>query len=159
VKQAEWKCEVEYSIYQQLKDCKTYATCYEKGSRFLKLSYEKGPTLYQCLEQGVVINPEVIEEVESAREFARKQGLNPRDIHLGNVIFQDGHAKIIDVSEYRKSGNDYRWEHLVEGYYKFYSFIEGRKIPTFLLETVKKLYKQEEELERFFTKLKDLLPL
>lgn len=158
VKEAEWKCEVEYSIYEQLKGCKTYAVCFEKGPNFLRLSYEKGPTLYECLEQGVVINSEVIEEVEQAREYARKQGLNPRDIHLENVIFQDGHAKIIDVSEYRKSGNDYRWEHLVEGYHRFYSLIEGRQIPTLLIETVKKLYKQEEDLVKFFTKLKDYLP-
>ncbi|MCH5586659.1 serine/threonine protein kinase [Shimazuella sp. AN120528] len=158
VEEAEWKCEVEFSIYEQLKDCMTYATCYEKGPNFLKLSYEKGPTLYQCLEQGIVINPEVIEEVEQAREYARKQGLNPRDIHLENVIFQEGHAKIIDVAEYRKSGNDYRWEHLVEGYHLFYTLIEGRQIPTFLIETVKKLYKQEEDLVQFFSKLKDLSP-
>ncbi|MXQ55169.1 serine/threonine protein kinase [Shimazuella alba] len=157
VDQAVHKCEVEYSIYEQLKDCKTYAVCYEKGPNFLKLSYEKGPTLYQCLEQGVEINPEVIEEVEAAREYARQKGLNPRDIHLGNVIFQDGHAKIIDVSEYRKSGNDNRWEHLVEGYHMFYSYIKGMKIPTFLIETVKKLYKQEEDIARFFTRLRDLL--
>jgi hypothetical protein len=158
VDEAKHKCEIEYNIYQELKDCKTFATCYEQGSNFLKLSYEQGPTLYQCLEEGIVINPEVIEEVEAARSYARTKGLNPRDIHLSNVIFQQGHAKLIDVSEYRETGNDYRWEHLVEGYHLFYSLIQGRKIPTMLLEAVKKLYKQEAEIEKFFAKLREMTP-
>jgi hypothetical protein len=66
--------------------------------------------------------------------------LNPRDIHLKNVLLQDGHAKIIDVSEYVKPGNDGRWDHLVQSYHLYYPYIAGRKIPVWMLEMVKRAY-------------------
>ncbi|SFI96676.1 hypothetical protein [Thermoflavimicrobium dichotomicum] len=134
------KLENEYKVYQQLGDSPYFCVCYSKGSRFLVLSYEQGPTLYECLEQGIVIPEQVIIDVEQARAYVRKVGLNPRDIHLKNIIMQNGRAKLIDVSEYIREGNDGRWEHLLQAYELFYPLIRGKRIPHWIIELVKRLY-------------------
>lgn len=134
------KKNVEYQVYQRLGDCEFFATCYAQGENYLRLSYETGPTLYQCLEQGIVIPKQIIIDVEDACRYARKKGLNPRDIHLKNVLFQNGRAKLIDVSEYMTPGNDYRWQYLVQGYEQYYPLIKGKKIPTWMIELVKNAY-------------------
>jgi hypothetical protein len=137
------KKTAEYEVYQRLQESSFFATCFAQGGNYLCLSYEAGPTLYQCLEEGIVIPPQVIDDVAAACHFARERGLNPRDIHLKNVILQHGRAKLLDVSEYMKPGNDRRWEYLVTGYQHFYSLISGKKVPTWLIERVKNAYYQQ----------------
>lgn len=132
--------ENEYTAYRRLGRSPYFPVCYGEGSFYLVLSYEEGPTLYDCLVQGIPIPEQVIDDVEKARVYARQVGLNPRDIHLKNVLLQKGHAKLLDVSEYVKAGNDGRWDHLVQAYRNFYSLIEGRPIPVWLIEMVKKAY-------------------
>jgi hypothetical protein len=134
------KKEKEWTVYQKLGNCPFYARCYGYGDHYLILSHESGPTLYECLELGIVIPERVIRDVEEAVDCARCQGLNPRDIHLKNVLLQKGRAKLIDVSEYMEPGRDRRWEHLVEAYYVCYPYIRGRKIPKWLMERVKRAY-------------------
>lgn len=146
----------EATVYERLGSHPNFCHCLGQGEHYLILSYEEGPTLYQCLEEGIVIPEQIIKEVEEARQFARTKGLNPRDVHLKNVILQDGHAKVVDVSEYLKEGNDLRWDHLIEGYHRYYPFIRGRKIPTWMIEFVKKRYytlAPESSISDFFLSL------
>lgn len=153
------KIDQEFKVYEMLGDSPYFARCYGKGENYLLLSYEQGPTLYECLHEGIEIPEQAVLDVEKGREEAREKGLNPRDIHLKNVILQQGRAKLLDVSEYLKPGNDKRWDHLVEGYYELYPLIRGRKIPAWLMESVKMMYKHNRssfsvrELGRKFIKL------
>ncbi|SMO59488.1 serine/threonine protein kinase [Melghirimyces algeriensis] len=130
----------EYEVYLRLHGSPYFPICFGMDDSFLVLSYEQGPTLYDCLAEGIFIPESVIEEVEQARTDARNRNLNPRDIHLKNILLQNGHAKLLDVSEYLKDGNDKRWEHLVQGYRLFYPMVAGRKIPVNLIEQVKNAY-------------------
>ncbi len=132
--------ENEYAAYRRLGRSPYFPVCYGKGDFYLVLSYEEGPTLYDCLVQRISIPEQVIDDVEKARTHARQVGLNPRDIHLKNVLLQKGRAKLLDVSEYVKPGNDGRWDHLVQAYRHFYSLIEGRPIPVWFIEKVKRAY-------------------
>ncbi|PTX55141.1 hypothetical protein C8P63_12121 [Melghirimyces profundicolus] len=135
----------EYTVYRRLGQSDYFPVCFGMEDHFLVLSYEKGPTLYDCLIEGIPIPENVIREVDEARDYVRSRGLNPRDIHLKNVLLQDGHVKLLDVSEYLKPGNDGRWDHLVQGYRLFYPWIEGRKIPISLIEQVKQAYYDQVE--------------
>ncbi|MFC7441225.1 serine/threonine protein kinase [Laceyella putida] len=157
------KKEQEQQVYERLGDSPYFAKLKGSGARHLALSYEPGPTLYQCLEQGIIIPEQVIEQVEEARRYARSKGLNPRDIHLKNVILQGNKAKVIDVSEYLNPGNDQRWDHLVEGYHLFYSLIRGKKLPAWLIEAVKNIYLQQQgssfHLQEFGKKIMNLFGL
>ncbi len=154
-----YKIDQEFKVYQMLGDSPYFARCNGRGENYLLLSYEQGPTLYECLREGIEIPEQAVLDVEKGREEARKKGLNPRDIHLKNVILQQGRAKLMDVSEYLKPGNDKRWDYLVEGYYELYPLIRGRKIPAWLMESVKMMYKHNRssfsvgELGRKFIKL------
>ncbi|RXT04534.1 serine/threonine protein kinase [Ammoniphilus sp. CFH 90114] len=140
------KKEIEESVYLRIKESTFFPQYYGKGDNYIVLSLEKGITLYDCLIQGIPIPKQAIEEVEVAREFVRLQGLNPRDIHLKNILLQDdGHAKVIDVSEYAKEGNDNRWEHLLWAYDHIYPMIEGVSIPSWVLDTIKQWYKRMDQ--------------
>ncbi|CAJ1314968.1 serine/threonine protein kinase [Paenibacillus sp. PK4536] len=147
------KIQSEVFVYERLAGSPYFPTCYGRGTNYLVMSYEEGPTLQDCLLQGIEVPEQVILDVEAAREYVRSIGLNPRDIHLKNVIVQNGHAKVIDVSEYIQKGDDKRWDHLVWAYYQFYSRISGKSIPSWVLDTVKNWYsrlgKTNIDLEEF----------
>lgn len=139
------KVKVEANVYQKLGDSPFFAKCYASYDDFLVLSYEEGRTLFDCVLQGIHIPEKVIHDVEDARDYVRSKGLNPRDIHLKNILLQNGRAKILDVSEYVLPGNDYRWEHLKKGYEEYYHLIDGKSVPFWLAETVRKWYNQRDK--------------
>jgi predicted Ser/Thr protein kinase len=136
------KIEKEAKVYQALKGSPYFSTCYAVTDRYLVLSFESGVTLYDCILQGITIPAQVMKDVEKAREFAREQGLNPRDIHFKNILLQNGSAKVIDVSEYLEPGNDLRFEHLKMAYDQYYHLIKGKAVPVWIVETIRKWYNQ-----------------
>ena len=136
------KVEIEANVYRILGDSPYFSTCFASYDKFLVLGYEEGITLFDCILQGIHIPHQVVDDVEEAREYVRSKGLNPRDIHLKNILLQNGRAKIIDVSEYMKPGNDFRWEHLKMAYEQYYPIIDGNPVPFRLVDTIRKLYKQ-----------------
>jgi len=137
------KKDQEIEVYLKLGRSEYFPEYYGSGSNFLVISYEEGITLHDCLLKGIYIPPQVIHDVDNARHYASKRGLNPRDIHLKNILLHEGRAKILDVSEYMKSGNDNRWQYLKDGYHEHYHLIAGKAIPLWILETVRKWYNQE----------------
>lgn len=137
------KKDQEIEVYLKLGRSEYYPEYYGSGSNFLVISYEEGITLHDCLLKGIHIPQQVIHDVDNARYYASKKGLNPRDIHLKNILLHEGRAKILDVSEYMKSGNDNRWQYLKDGYHEHYHLIAGKAIPLWILETVTKWYNQE----------------
>ncbi|MGE7794013.1 serine/threonine protein kinase [Lysinibacillus fusiformis] len=153
------KVKIEATVYQVLEESPYFSTCFAAYNEYLVLSYEEGKTLFDCILQGIHIPKQVVNEVEEAREYVRKKGLNPRDIHLKNILLQNGRAKIIDVSEYTLQGNDHRWEHLKKGYEQYYHLIDGNSVPFWLVETIRKWYNQRgknssfEEFTKYILKL------
>nr|WP_201768897.1 serine/threonine protein kinase [Halalkalibacter akibai] len=136
------KMEMEKRVYDVLGDTSFFPRYYGSGENYLVLSYEDGLTLYDCLIKGIEIPKRAIEDVEEARAYAKSKGLNPRDIHLRNILLHNGRAKLLDVSEYMKQGNDTRWECLKAGYMEYYYLLSGKPIPVWILETVRKWYNQ-----------------
>ena len=114
------KLKIETEVYLKIGHSDYFPKYYGRGFDFLVISYEEGITLYDCLIKGTHIPKQVIHDVDNARNCVFKLGLNPRDIHLRNILLCQGRAKLLDVSEYMKQGNDRRWEYLKEGYLKYY---------------------------------------
>ncbi len=152
------KIKVERNIYSVLEDSPFFSTCFASYDQYLVLSYEEGKTLFDCLLQGIHIPEQVVKDVEDAREYVRKKGLNPRDIHLKNILLLNGRAKILDVSEYTQPGNDFRWEHLKKAYEEYYHMIDGNSVPFWLLETIRKRYKYFSSYEEFMKIVLKLTP-
>ncbi|KKE77908.1 serine/threonine protein kinase [Bacilli bacterium] len=148
------KVKAEADVYEKLGDSPFFSTCFASYDEYLVLSYEEGNTLFDCVLQGIHIPEQVIDDVEAAREYVRSKGLNPRDIHLKNILLQNGRAKILDVSEYIQPGNDFRWEHLKKGYEQYYHLIDGNSVPFWLVETVRKWYNQR---NKYFSSYEDFL--
>ncbi|WP_249435780.1 serine/threonine protein kinase [Paenibacillus sp. Marseille-Q4541] len=136
------KKKTEKAVYDRLAGSPFFATCYGEGNRYIVLSMEKGPTLEDCLMEGIPVPEQVILDVKEARDYAESVGLNPRDIHLKNVLNQNGRGKVLDVSEYVKEGDDQRWDHLVWAYYHVYPRFRDVKVPQWVIETVKKWYQR-----------------
>jgi hypothetical protein len=136
------KVQIEREVYELLGDSPYFSTCFGSKDNYLVLNFEEGTTLYDCLLQGIPIPKKVIKDVDYAREYVRQKGLNPRDIHLKNILLQNGKAKIIDVSEYVQPGNDLRWENLRKAYGDYYHLIEGKPVPLLLIEMIRKRYNQ-----------------
>lgn len=134
------KLEAEAKVYAQIGDSPYFSICYGVTDRLLVIKYEEGLTLFDCLLQGMRVPEQVIEDVEKARAYIRQIGLNPRDIHLKNILLQNGRAKLLDVSEYIKPGNDFRWEHLKKAHEEYYALIDGKPMPFWLLDTIRKWY-------------------
>lgn len=134
----------EWQVYRRLKGLPFFPVCYGVSDNFLVLSFEPGITMYDCLVKGVPITEEVLDQVEQVRKEVRNRGLNPRDIHLKNIILQEGRVKLVDVSEYMKPGDDHRWDDLVQAYQLFYSMIPGKKLPVQLVEQIKEAYLNHE---------------
>lgn len=149
------KIQIEASVYEVLAGSSYFPKCYAANDRYLVLSFESGITLYDCLIQGIRIPSQVIQDVENAREYARKNNLNPRDIHLKNILLQNGRAKVIDVSEYMNKGNDHRWEDLKKAHDEYYPLIEGKAVPSLLLETIQRCYnnRQSSSMEEFMKEI------
>lgn len=134
----------EHAAYELLAGSTLFASCLGRGDRYLVLSYEPGPTLYDCLVEGIPIGASVMADVEAARNHARRAGLHPKDVHLKNVIVQGSKAKMIDVSKYVAPGDaDPVWEALAAAYERYYPAIRGRAVPVWLIETVKRAYREQ----------------
>ncbi|PRO66168.1 serine/threonine protein kinase [Alkalicoccus urumqiensis] len=141
-----YKSRLEEEVYQLLGGSPYFPTCFGRSGPVLVLSFEEGTTFFDCLLQGIVIPEEAVNMVEKAREYVRSCGLNPRDIHLKNILLQpEGTVKVIDVSEFIVAGDDLRWEHLLRGYQEYYAYIQGRPLPHWLLETVRRWYNRRHE--------------
>ncbi|MFD1032339.1 protein kinase family protein [Metaplanococcus flavidus] len=134
------KLIAEAEVYGRIGASPYFSYCYGLVDRLLVLKYEEGPTLFDCLLQGIPVPKQAIRDVEDAREYIRQKGLNPRDIHLKNILLQNGRAKLLDVSEYIKPGNDFRWEHLKKTYEEYYPVIDGKPVPFWVLDTIRKWY-------------------
>lgn len=139
-------CEKEAGIYEQLGDNEYFPRYYGRGERFLAIEYKPGKNLYDCLLQGVEIPEQVIFDVDQAIAYAQERGLNPSDIHVKNVLVHNGRGYLVDVSDYRKSGDCDRWPDLKRAFYDYYQdlYRPGLSIPSWVLETIRKWYKSPE---------------
>ncbi|GKW45988.1 serine/threonine protein kinase [Planococcus sp. NCCP-2050] len=150
------KLQAEAKVYKILGTAPGFSRCYGVSTRFLVLKFEEGPTFFDCLLQGIHIPEEAVRDVENAREFVRQKGLNPRDIHLKNIVLQEGRAKLLDVSEYIKPGNDFRWDHLKMGYTEYYHLIDSKPMPFWVLDTVRKGHHR---WQRYFTSFDEFMSI
>ncbi|SDH24448.1 hypothetical protein SAMN05192534_10318 [Alteribacillus persepolensis] len=154
------KIKTEAEVYQSLGPSSYFPDFYGAEERCLVLSYEDGTTFYDCLLQGIPIPEQAVKDIEHARCYVKQRGLNPRDIHLRNMLLQHGRGKLIDVSEYALPGNDYRFEHLKQAYDEYYPLIKGRPVPFWLAEVVRKWYNQRSDhfssYDEFLQKVKKL---
>ncbi|QHZ47890.1 protein kinase domain-containing protein [Bacillus sp. NSP9.1] len=133
----------EAEIYQKLADSPYYPDIYETGHSYILMEYIKGHTFYECLNQGIPIEEEMIREVDRALHYARQQGLNPSDIHLRNLILTpSGAVKVIDVARFRQTKECRQWDDLKTAYRYYKKRKFPQKLPKLWMEMIAFLYKK-----------------
>ncbi|VEF48188.1 putative serine/threonine-protein kinase [Bacillus freudenreichii] len=133
----------EASVYKAVQHIDSYPAFYEAGQNYIVIDFVNGYTFFDCLTQGIPISEKEIRAVDFALSSARKNGLNPSDIHLRNIFkTQDGEIKIIDVARFRQKKKCNQWDDLKNAFYHFYiKPFFPKKLPPFLLNGIAFLYK------------------
>ncbi|WP_078429727.1 serine/threonine protein kinase [Alkalihalobacterium alkalinitrilicum] len=135
---------VEADIYRKLNGIDYYPTLHADGPNYVVIDLIEGNTLYSCLNKGIEVHEKVINEVDNALRFAKKRGLNPSDVHLKNIfITPDSAVRIVDVARFTQEAPCPKWKDTKKAYYKFYRRgILPKKMPTFLLDTIGRIYRK-----------------
>ncbi|UTT43143.1 protein kinase family protein [Exiguobacterium aurantiacum] len=108
----------EAMIYRTLEGLPQFPGLYDAGPTYIVIDYIEGKTLFECLIEGIWIDPAYIEQVDQALIAARRLGLTPSDVHLRNLILTpDGRIYLIDLARFRQGQQiDHQWEDLKRMY-------------------------------------------
>jgi hypothetical protein len=143
----------EKEVYQRLGSHPAFSECYGAGENFLVLKRLHGVTLYDCMHLGKRIPKRVIEDIDRALKYARKQGLHPHDVHGRNVMMAEGRGLVVDVSDFLKQEECGAWEDLRRAYYWVYRplfYPLGLKVPYAALDLLRASYRRSRRLMRWF---------
>nr|WP_198936767.1 protein kinase family protein [Domibacillus epiphyticus] len=135
----------EADIYKQLSGIPSFPSLHESGGTYIVIDWINGKTLFECLEEGIDIPGELVDEADRALAAARKRGLNPSDVHLRNIMISDkGRIVLIDVARFRQTKDCMNWEDLKTAYTQFYTKrFFPKRIPKRLLNMIGVMYKKK----------------
>ena len=135
----------EADIYLALQDISYFPTIFDSGLNYIVMDYIEGPTLFECVNQGIPITTDHIKEIDTALRLATNKGLNPSDIHLRNIIITSNNdIKLIDVARFRQTKDCTQWSDLKSAYLLYYKKAYfPKKIPAPVMNTVAFFYKKK----------------
>ena len=113
-----WSEELE--VYRRLGVHSAYSNCLYAENNFLVLKRLYGVTLYDCMNQGLKIPNQVVEDIDRALEYARSRDLYPHDVHGRNVMMSEGKGLVVDISDFLCQEPCFAWEDLKKAYYYLY---------------------------------------
>jgi len=145
------KAEVE--VYRRLGEHPAYSRCYVYEENFLVLQRLQGVTLYDCLQRGMPIPPQVIRDIDAALEYARQRGLHPHDVHGRNVMMSEGQGLVVDISDFLNDEPCRAWEDVKRAYWWIYRPVVRplrSRVPYFLLDGVRTVYRLYRHVLRRF---------
>lgn len=144
-----WSEEVE--VYRRLGTHPAFSHCFYAENNFLVLKRMHGVTLYDCMNLGLKIPNQVIEDIDRALEYARSRGLYPHDVHGRNVMMSEGKGLVVDISDFLREEPCLAWSDLKKAYHYLYlPFFSWHRLrlPYFVLDLVRANY-------RFFRRFLD----
>ncbi len=119
----------ETEVYRRLGQHPGFGACAHAGETFLILKRLEGTTLYDCMQQGIWIQSQIIRDVDRALAYARSRGLHPHDVHGRNVMIVQDRGVVVDVSDFLDTSPCRTWSHLKWAYYWIYRpFIKGLRL-------------------------------
>jgi len=142
----------EAEVYRRLGIHPAFSQCFYVGANFLVLKRIRGITLYDSLNRGVPIPPQVIEDIDWALAYARSRGLCPHDVHGRNVMMQHGRGVVVDVSDFLHDETCSAWRDLKRAYHWLYRplFSPLRvRVPYWMLDVVRVSYRLWRRLPRW----------
>lgn len=133
----------EKQNYEKLNGNYYYPAIYEAGINYLVMDFIEGKTFFECLAEGIHLEPHHIKHVDNGLYAAKAAGLNPSDIHLHNLILtKEDDVRIIDVARFSQEKKCTQWNDLKWVYTRYYQRASfPKKIPRWVMYTVSKLYR------------------
>ena len=134
----------ELEVYRRLGEHPAFSECYYGGADFLVLKRLHGITLYDCMHRGIVIPPQVIQDIDESLDYARSRGLFPHDVHGRNVMMSEGRGLVVDISDFLHQSPCLAWQDLKWAYRWIYRPVFGHLrlcVPYFLLDGVRAGYR------------------
>jgi hypothetical protein len=134
----------ELKVYRRLGSHPAFSECLYAKQGFLILKRLYGVTLYDCIQRGVRIPKQIIQDIDQALDYARKRGLYPHDVHGRNVMMYQGRGLVVDISDFLHKETCSKWDNLKKAYYWLYRPILSPlriRIPYFVLDVVRKSYR------------------
>ncbi|MBE9223030.1 serine/threonine protein kinase [Cyanobacterium stanieri LEGE 03274] len=113
-----YKEEVE--VYRRLGSHPAFSECLYANDNFLVLKRLYGTTLYDCINLGLYIPQQVIEDIDQALIYAQSRGLHPNDVHGRNIMMFNGRGFVIDISDFLEQEVCSKWNDLKRAYYIIY---------------------------------------
>ncbi|MBF2017960.1 MAG: serine/threonine protein kinase [Rivularia sp. T60_A2020_040] len=136
--------EEEVEVYKRLGKHPAFSELFYAEDGFLILKRLHGTTLWDCIQLGIQVPPQVIKDIDKALDDARSCGLFPHDVHARNVMMYEGRGLVIDISDFLQEEYCSKWDSFKKGYYWIYlPFIYPIKlrVPFFLLNFIRKGYR------------------
>ncbi len=120
-----------------------YLRMHDYGSNYIVLDFFDGKTIHEMLVEGRFIQESIIKHIDKALAMARQYGLNPKDVHIKNILVQDQTVKLIDLARFSGEGVCTRWEDLKKAYYHLYvNPLFPKKLSAAWIEQIASQYKQ-----------------
>lgn len=134
----------EAAVYEKLKGLPYFPQCFESGDSYLVMDYIEGRTLFECLTEGIWIDPSYIRVVDEALRQARLLGLTPSDVHLRNIILTtEGQIVLIDLARFRQGQQiDHQWEDLKRMYRLYRHRVMPKRYDAKLLNQIAYMYRK-----------------
>jgi hypothetical protein len=142
--------EEEVEVYRRLGSHPAFSECLYAKEGLLILKRLHGVTLYDCIQCGVRIPKQVIQDIDQALDYARGRGLYPHDVHGRNVMMHEGRGLVVDISDFLHEESCNKWNNLKKAYYCLYRPLLsplGLRLSSSTLDGVRSTY-------RFFSKWK-----
>lgn len=141
----------EVSVYKKLNTLNVnyFAKLHFYSDNYIIIDRIRGFTLYECLNRGIYIPPNIITDVDKAIKYLKDLDLSSHDIHFKNIIMSGNSAVIVDVSDFLNFEYCPLWNDS-KRFYKLYKILPVFPIPELILNLCRFNYRIIYSLLKYF---------
>ncbi|MGB3638710.1 MAG: serine/threonine protein kinase, partial [Rivularia sp. (in: cyanobacteria)] len=136
--------EEEVEVYNRLGKHPAFSELFYAEDGFLVLKRLYGVTIWDCVQLGLPVPKQVIQDIDKALDYVRSRNLFPHDIHARNVMMYEGRGLVVDISDFLDEEYCSKWDNVKKAYYWIYLpviYPLKLRVPVSLLDVVRKGYR------------------
>ncbi len=134
----------EVEVYNRLGKHPAFSQLFYAEDGFLVLKRLYGVTIWDCVQLGLPVPKQVIQDIDKALDYVRSRNLFPHDIHARNVMMYEGRGLVVDISDFLEEEYCSKWDNVKKAYYGIYLpviYPLKLRVPVSLLDFVRKGYR------------------
>ena len=134
----------EVEVYNRLGKHPAFSQLFYAKDGFLVLKRLYGVTIWDCVQLGIRVPKQVIQDIDKALNYAKSRNLFPHDIHARNVMMYEGRGLVVDISDFLDEEYCSKWDNVKKAYYWIYLpviYPLKLRVPVSLLDFVRKGYR------------------